>query len=392
MAETDADRPAAGAVTTEEADRLSEQFRPSWEEDPPTVKRDPAPRPTANVSAPVPRAPVLSVTGPKPAPPKPSPAQTLEPTGPKPAVPPGGATTAPAAPFALTNKRGPLLGVSTPNAPTGGGAPVARGQGADDLDWEVPASATPSPAQAAAVAPIVATPAASPPGVMATGPATTAAPLRGPDETQPLPAVKQPSPTLKVTPPDDDELDVQVDVEELPPESKPSGIGQKYIPKEEGAPPVVLGEDVRAAEVGARVELEAEHRRRRAPTILKMKALEAPIAAPVESTPDFAAPRRRGGGLIAFLAVVTVLGGAAAAAFLVRGGSLAQPTGVAPTAKTPPAPAEAAPPPATEAPAPPPIPTPEGAASGAPSEAPSGPAGTPEPSAGKAPSASEAPA
>jgi hypothetical protein len=390
MAETDADRPAAGAVTTEEADRLSEQFRPSWEEDPPTVKRDPAPRPAANVSAPVPRAPVVSVTAPKPAPPKPAPAaQTVEQGGPKPALPTGGASTAQTAPFALTNKRAPLLGVSTPNAPAGGGAPAARGRGADDLDWEVPASATPSPTQAAVAAPLVATPAASPSGDSAAAPTASATPLRSPADTQPLPVVKQPSPTLNATPPDDAEFDVQVDIEELPPESKPSGIGQKYVPKEEGAPPVVLGDDVRAAEVGARVELEAEHRRRRAPTVLKMKALEVPITAPAESTPDFAMPRRKGGGLIALLAAVTVLGGGAAAAFLVRGGSLDKPATVAPAPTTPPPPAELAPPPATDAPVPPPIPPPEQAASAAPSEAPTEPSGTPERNAGKAPAALE---
>jgi len=198
MAESDADRSVAAAVTTEEADRLSEQFKPSWEDDPPTVPRDQAvpkapaaaqppaaeqPKVTAAAAAPVPRAPVVAVTANRPSPPR---------------VGVGSKTTPEETPIALrTPRQATLLGVSP--SPTPKAAAAARGQSADDLDWEI----TTSPA---------------------------------------APAGEDPP---------------MVDVEELPPESKPSGIGQTYKPKDEGAPPVVLGRDIEAAEVGAQAELEA---------------------------------------------------------------------------------------------------------------------------------------
>jgi hypothetical protein len=119
--------------------------------------------------------------------------------------------------------------------------------------------------------------------------------------------------------PADPEPAIPIEVEELPPESKPSGIGQKYVPKDEGAPPVILGEDVRAAEYGATTSTEAEHRTRRAPTIAKMRAIDLPL--PPASEPDFAQPKRRGTGLVALLAVLVVVGGAGAAALLVRRGA-----------------------------------------------------------------------
>jgi len=88
------------------------------------------------------------------------------------------------------------------------------------------------------------------------------------------------------------EAALRIDVEELPPESKPSGIGEKYIPKEEGAPPVVLNDDVRAAELGAQAQLEAQHRARRAPTIARLKAIELPSTL-VDAEPPLA--RRKSG-------------------------------------------------------------------------------------------------
>jgi hypothetical protein len=183
----------------------------------------------------------------------------------------------------------------------------------------------------------------------AAGAAASPVPERELGDTQPLPLVRgAPAPEV--------DIDVQVDFEDLPPESKPSGIGQKYVPKEEGAPLVVLGEDVQAAEMGARVELEAEHRRRRAPTILKMKVVDVPLATPVADVPDFARPRRKGSGLVAFVAVLTVLGGAGAAAFLVRGTSSERPDAApAPGLDPAPLPPEAPAKPALEAP----LPTPE---------------------------------
>jgi hypothetical protein len=185
-------------------------------------------------------------------------------------------------------------------------------------------------------------------GPAAAAAAASPAPERELGDTQPLPAVSR-------APAPDVDIDVQVDFEDLPPESKPSGIGQKYIPKEEGAPLVVLGEDVQAAEMGARVELEAEHRRRRAPTLLKMKVVDVPVATPVEDVPDFARPRRKGIGLVVFLGILTVLGGAGAAAFLVRGTSSERADDATAPLAPAPLPPEAPPKLALEAP----LPTPE---------------------------------
>jgi hypothetical protein len=217
----------------------------------------------------------------------------------------------------------------------------------DDLDWEDPSIPVTAPAAAplASPAPDVAVPLTRP----ATAPAavvTQAGPARGPDDTQKLPAV-----AAAVAPAKREEADfeVHVEVEELPPESKPSGIGQKYIPKEEGAPPVVLGPDVEAAERGASVDLEAEHRRRRAPTILKMKAFEGPPAGAVDAVPDFAAPRRKGSGLLVVLAVLMVLGAAGAAAFLVRRGGANETAKPADRAAVPTTATEATPRPVPEA-------------------------------------------
>jgi hypothetical protein len=346
MAETDASRTAAEPLTTEEAERLSEQFRPSWEEDPPTVKREQsAPRPVVPQPAPpqpappVPRAPVVSVTGPQAAPAK----TQAAPAKPAP-TPLAGATTAPGVPLALA-RRATLLGGAAPQPPKAEGS-APRGQGVDDLDWEDPSSpvaappAVPLASPGAEVAVLLTRPAAGSAAVVA-----ATGPERGPDDTQKLPAVAAAATTKR----DDADFEVHVEVEELPPESKPSGIGQKYIPKEEGAPPVVLGADIEAAERGASVDLEAEHRRRRAPTILKMKAIEAPPAAPVDAVPDFAAPRRKGGGLLVVLAVLTLVGGAAAAAFLVRGGAPSEPAKPADPAAALTAPTEVTPRPVVEA-------------------------------------------
>jgi hypothetical protein len=192
----------------------------------------------------------------------------------------------------------------------------------------------------------------------------------------------------------DPEPPIPIDVEELPPESKPSGIGQKYVPKDEGAPPVILGEDVRAAEYGA-TNTEAEHRTRRAPTIAKMRAIDLPLPPPSE--PDFAQPKRRSTSVVALLAVLVVAGGAGAAALLVRGGPAEtatralEPKAPAPvTADTaapkPPEPVAAATPPATTPPDGVPTPSPEAGASGPVAVADK----SPEPPAAKAPSKANA--
>jgi len=310
MAESDADRPAAGVVTTEEADRLSEQFRPSWEDDPPTVPREqPPPAPEAEAKAAVPtpaaisRAPVVSVT-----------ASTVPRAGPAGKATPGQAAIALNAP-----KPAPLLGVS-PTPAAKDPAPV-RGQASDDLDWEIPANP----------------------------PAAT------------------------------DDLPMQVDVEELPPESKPSGIGQTYKPKDEGAPAVVLGADVEVAEVGAKAQLEAEHRARRAPTIAKLKAIDIPLPAATLAAPELALPmpRRRGYGRLIGLGLVVLLGGAGGAVLLIRASRHAAPSATPSALPATVAPDTAAPPPPVLSAAEP-APTPPAPSA----EEPAAPAAaTPEPSA-----------
>src|SRR5262245_45740960 len=107
MAERDAGRPAPDTLSTEEADRLSERFRPSWEPDPPTVPRvGPAPA-AAGKPLPSPQA---------------SPAPALKPSQTVPIIP-GGAGKAP--------RPTTLVGIQ----PT---IPVSRSAAPDDLDWEAP--------------------------------------------------------------------------------------------------------------------------------------------------------------------------------------------------------------------------------------------------------------
>jgi len=293
-------------MTEEEADRLSEQFRPSWEEDPPTVPRDqpiptPPPEPRSRpVSGPaVTTAPVVNITNATPA----STSQD------KPAE-----ARAPA-PLVVTPSRKPTLVGTAPPTPVVKSSP--EGAPAEDLDWEI--------------------------------------------STNPDPLAEAP---------------LQIEVEELPPESKPSGIGQKYVPKEEGAPAVVLGADVQAAETTERAKLEVEHRARRAPTIIRMNAFDLPKEAAPAPEPDLVVPRKRSFGMIAALGVL-VLGGALGVALVVGRSSSSPPT-EAPRASAP-ATTAAVVAPDTAAPAPPPAlpavepttsaPTPTSAASAVPSAA-----------------------
>lgn len=163
----------------------------------------------------------------------------------------------------------------------------------DDLDWELPPSV-----QAAADsldvtldAPTIRTDALS--------------------KTQPL-APRAPA----ARPPAEPEEPMHVDVEELPPESKPSGIGQTYKPRDQDAPPVVLTEEVQRTEAEARALLEAQHRARSAPTIQRMPAVRAAPAAQTTRVADadfeMLAPRKRRAGVWIALAVavLALVGGA----------------------------------------------------------------------------------
>lgn len=343
MAESDAGRRTNGTVSTEEAERLSERFRPSWEDDPAE------PPLSAAITRPL---PVVAVTAETKAKVPPAPAPAPEPPQPT------------------------LVGIS-PEPP-----PHAPG---DELDWGEPPN-KPSP-QAEPGAPLP---------VAAETPSSAA-------QTQRLQVVPMPV-SAAAAAAADPEISVQIDVEELPPASKPSGIGEKYIPKEEGAPPVVLNEDVEAAEIRARQALEAQHHARRAPTILRMKAAEVPLpaaAAPTAAEEEVPfAPRRSGGAGKLVALSLTVFALAAGAAVFVQTGMKPE-RGAEPAAPSPvaTAPDTAAPPPPPPAVAPAPEPTPSQTA-GAATAAEPAPAGAPElargkearPAAGKATAASSKPA
>lgn len=249
MAESDG-KPASSPLSTEEADRLSEKFKPSWEAepdpptipkvdpptlpqgDPPTLPQGEQPRPIAKVE-PLPIAKVeprpIAKVEPQPiAKVEPQPMAKVEPQPMAKVEPQPGANVE--APKALG--KATLLGVAVPiPQPPQADAP---NKAPDDLDWELPTNPVPSPAEDAA-------------GI------------------------------------------------EPPPKSNPSGLGEKYVPKDTNAPPIVLKEEVKRAEERARAELAAEHRARSAPTVLKFKAIDVPkkeTTDELEPSP-FGPPKRR---------------------------------------------------------------------------------------------------
>jgi len=223
-------------------------------------------------------------------------------------------------------RRATLAGIS-PQAPA---KQAARSTSApDDLDWELPPSV-----QAAADALEVTLEKEPSPESLS--------------QTQPLPR-KAPAPAPATEP----EEPMHVDVEELPPESKPSGIGQTYKPRDADAPPVVLTEEVQRTEAQARAMLEAQHRARSAPTIARMPAVRVAPSSPTAADPadfEMLAPRKSRAGLWVALVVAILALGGGAFAFLAK-----------PKATTPEAKVAAEPPPVvadTRAPPPPELPPP----------------------------------
>jgi hypothetical protein len=311
MAESDG-KPASSPLSTEEADRLSEQIKPSWEAepDPPTIPRvepptlpaaDPPTMPRVEPVAKVEPAPVAKVepapvakVGPTPVGKvEPVPVAKVEPV-PVTKVEPMPIAKVEPAPIAKLEQAKPLLkqtllGISAPiPSPPPADAP---NKAPDDLDWELSTNPVPSPIEDAA------------------------------------PAI------------------------EPPPKSNPSGLGEKYVPKDTNAPAIVLKEEVKRAEEYARAELAAEHRARSAPTVLKFKAIEVPKKEATDELEElpFGAPKRRLGvwiGLGAGVASIALIGILVAG----RGSGREEPT-------APPEEIRAAPR-ATEAEAPPPAPTP----------------------------------
>jgi len=168
--------------------------------------------------------------------------------------------------------------------------------------------------------------------------------------------------------------------------SKPTGVAKPYVPKEAGAPPVVVEEDLlRAGQLAAEAEESAKRARlqkmRRAPTIpgtLRVQPKGAPIVVDVDTaTPADFRPRRSKAPLVAVLVGSLAGAGIVAAILRDRGGepdraAKPEPPSVVVTDPPPPPPADtssaaAAPgespadvPPAQSAPAP--APEPEAAA------------------------------
>jgi hypothetical protein len=244
-----------------------------------------------------------------------------------------------------------LVGIAPQAIRQVSGAPQAA---PDDLDWELPAGEQPAPpSDMAQTARIVKTPEAAPKAE------TSRIQQVQPEAPKAAPAVAAAPAAAAVAPAraDADEP-MPIDVEELPPKSQPSGIGEKYVPRDAGAPAVVLNDEVARTEAQARAKIEAQHRARSAPTIAKMPAVRVPGPAPVTdfADEDTVSHRRKGGrGVWVVLALLTLGGGTAAAVALLRKPELPPPA--TPTAEKPvAADTQAPPPPAVTAEPPPPTP------------------------------------
>jgi hypothetical protein len=330
MAEGNANRPAPETLSTEDVERLSERFKPSWEPDTATAPRaEPgsalkqtmvggtapaaplAPsRPAAPTPAPAVSAPPAAASAPRASIPTATPAPVGTPIAPQPM------TTVTAGKSGLEVAKGvrhpTLVGIAPHAVRQVSGAPRAA---PDDLDWELPPGEQPEPPQnLARTAPLAKAPdAVLPPKAEA----SRIQPVGSPPVTQ--------SPAPAEAPTADDPIGITVDVDvELPPESKPSGIGQKYVPPDQNAPPIVLDDEVARLEAQTRATLEAQHRARSAPTIARMPAVR--VAAPASGSDiadltdeDTISHRRKSRkGVWVLLALLTLGGGTAAAVALLK--------------------------------------------------------------------------
>ena len=323
MAESDG-KPASSPLSSEEADRLSENFRPSWETEPepktvPKTELEPPTLPKADAPKPEPaKVEPMRIEPVHAEPPKAEPPKAEPPKAEPPKAEPLKVDTKPLMKQTLVG-----LAVPIPPAPPTAAAP---NNAPDDLDWELPTNPAPSPIEE----------------------------LRA-DEVKPAEGAAAVEP---------------------PPKSSPSGVGQTYKPKDADAPAIILTDEVKRAEETARAQLVAEHRARSAPTVLKFKAVDVqPKVAPDDDDdlPDFATPKKKVGvwlGLGAGALSVALIGILVA----LRGGGsrTAEPPPVETQVAAPAATPEAPPPPASEAPSPPAAepapaePTPAAAASNAP--------------------------
>jgi hypothetical protein len=310
MAEGNANRPAPETLTPEDVDRLSERFKPSWEVEPQAEPARHALKQTM-VGGTAPAPPLAPVAPPAAAPAPSTPLATAPPvTNPM--------TTVTANKSGLEVARAvrhpTLVGIAPQAIRQVSGAPRAA---PDDLDWEVPPGERPEPSSdLAQTARIVTAPAgASPPNAEA----SRIQPVQAQPPPPPAPAAPAPASVVPAHAGADDDL--PIDVEELPPESKPSGIGQKYVPRDQDAPAIVLNDEVQRTEAQARATMEAQHRARSAPTIVKMPAVRAPAATSVVEFADedtVTHRRKRGRGVWVALALLMLGGGVALAAVLLR--------------------------------------------------------------------------
>jgi hypothetical protein len=355
MAEGNANRPAPETLTTEDVDRLSERFKPSWETEP--------------QNAPQPARPALKHTmlggGTAPAAPLAPPgAAPAAPVSPPPGAAPAAAPVA-AKPMATVSvgKEGietakpvmrhpTLVGIAPQAIRQVSGAPQAA---PDDLDWELPAGERPEPpSDMAQTARIVKAPEAAPKAEASRIQQVQPEPPKG----APVVAAPPVAPAATPSRTDADEP-MAIDVEELPPKSQPSGIGEKYVPRDANAPAVVLNDEVARTEAQARANVEAQHRARSALTIAKMPAVRVPGQAPVTDfvDEDTVSHRRKGGrGVWVVLALLTLGGGTAAAVALLRKPELPAPVTTATAEKPVIADTQAPPPPAVTTEPPPPAP------------------------------------
>jgi hypothetical protein len=245
------------------------------------------------------------------------------------------------------HRQGTLIGVA-PQAFRSSPEPAPAHH--DDLDWELPAHVQ-AQADALVVPPEQPKPPAVQPHLAKTQPLGTAAPALN-QAVNPAAARTEP------------EEPMPVEVEELPPESKPSGIGQTYKPRDQDAPPVVLTEEVQRTEAQARAYIEAQHRARSAPTVARMPAVRVgPDLAPVADEDTLVSRKSRKG-----LWVTLVLGAAAvigAAGFLLMPKRSEQAEAAPPPKPEPVAVDTVAPPPPEPKPPAPPEPAPPPAESAA---------------------------
>jgi hypothetical protein len=356
MAEGNANRPAPETLTTEDVDRLSERFKPSWETEPQVAPRAEPARPALKqtmLGGTTAAAPPAPARPPAAAPAAPTPIVAV--AAPVAAKPMATVTVGKAGLEVAKPVRHPtLVGIAPQAIRQVSGAPPQAAP--DDLDWELPVADQPEPASdMARTARIVRTPDAAPP---ATAEASRIQPVQA--EPPPTPA-QAPPPAAPVIAGAEADEPLPVDVEELPPESKPSGIGQKYVPPDLNAPAIVLNEEVQRTEAQARATVEAQHRARSAPTIAKMPAVRVPAteSAAELADEDTVYPRRRGGRAVwVVLSILTLGGGASLAAVLLRKpepppaaleGKVEKPVAAAETAAPPPPVVAAEPPPAAPA-------------------------------------------